>query len=149
MTPSWWMPRFVGERVAAHDRLVRLDGEPGQVADEPARGGDLLRLDAARELLELRWARPQGHHDLLEGGVAGPLAEPVDRDLDLPRAGLDGRQRVGRGEAQVVVAVDADRRVAPDEIHDAPDEPPNSAGMAYPTVSGMLTVLAPASTTAS
>ena len=116
--------RFVGERVAAHDRLVRLDGEAGQVAHQPGRGGDLLRLDAARELLELRWARAQRHHDLFEGGVAGPLAEPVDRDLDLPRAGLDGRKGVGRGEPQVVVAVDADRRVAADEIDDAPDERP-------------------------
>ena len=39
--------RFVGEGVAADDRLVRLNGEPGQVADQPARRGDLLGLDAA------------------------------------------------------------------------------------------------------
>ena len=33
---------LVGERVAADDRLVGLDREPGQVADQPAGGGDLL-----------------------------------------------------------------------------------------------------------
>ena len=39
--------RFVGERVAADDRLVRLDREPGQVADQPAGRGELLGRDAA------------------------------------------------------------------------------------------------------
>ena len=38
--------RLVGERVAADDRLVGLDREAGQVADEPAGGGDLLGGDA-------------------------------------------------------------------------------------------------------
>ena len=50
-----------------------------------------------------------GHDDLLERRVAGALAEAVDRHLDLARAGLDRGQRVGRGQTQVVVAVDADR----------------------------------------
>ena len=64
------------------------------------------------EVGELGRARPEGHDDLLERGVAGALAEAVDRDLDLARAGLDGGERVGRREPEVVVAVDADRRVA-------------------------------------
>ena len=41
--------------------------------------------------------------------VAGPLAVSVDRALHVRRAGLDGRQRVGDAEADVVVRVDADR----------------------------------------
>jgi hypothetical protein len=45
----------------------------------------------------------QGHHQLLQGGVAGPLADSVDRDLRLARAGADGRERVGRGQPEVVV----------------------------------------------
>ena len=114
----------MGERVAADDRLVRLDGEPGEVADEPAGRRDLLGLDAAAEVGELRRARPEGHHDLLERRVAGALAEAVDRDLDLARAGLDGGQRVGRGEPQVVVAVDADRGLVADEVDDPLDERP-------------------------
>ena len=103
--------RLVGERVAADDRLVRLDREAGEVAHEPRRGGDLLGLDAAGELRELGRARPEGHDDLLERRVAGALAEAVDRHLDLARAGLDGGERVGRREPEVVVAVDADRRL--------------------------------------
>ena len=71
---------------------------------------------------ELGRARPEGHDDLLERRVAGALAEAVDRDLDLARAGLDGGERVGRREPEVVVAVDADRRVRADEVDDPPDE---------------------------
>ena len=55
--------------------------------------------------------RPQRHHDLFQRAVAGPLADAVDRALDLPGAVLDGGQAVGDGQAQVVVAVDADDRL--------------------------------------
>ena len=80
--------------------------------------------DARAELGELGRARAQRHDDLFERGVAGALAEAVDRDLDLAGAGLDRGQRVGRGEPQVVVAVDADRRLVADELDDALDERP-------------------------
>ena len=70
------------------------------------------------------------HDDLLERGVAGALAEAVDRDLDLARAGLDRGERVGRGQPQVVVAVDADRRLVADQVDDPLVSAPNSAGIA-------------------
>ena len=111
-------PALVGEGVGAHDGLVGLDREAGEVAHQAAGGRDLLGLHAAGQLGELGRARPEGHHDLLERGVAGALAEAVDRHLHLARAGLDGGERVGRGEAEVVVAVDGDRGVAPDEVDD-------------------------------
>ena len=53
-------------------------------------------------------AGAQGHDDLFERAVARPLAQAVDRALDLSRPGLDGGQAVGHGHPQVVVAVDAD-----------------------------------------
>ena len=53
-------------------------------------------------------AHVQRHHDLLERGVAGALADAVDRALDLAGAALDRRQRVGDGQAEVVVAVRAE-----------------------------------------
>ena len=56
-------------------------------------------------------AGAQGHDDLFQRAVAGPFADAVDRALDLPGAGLDGGQAVGHGQAQVVVAVDADHRL--------------------------------------
>ena len=53
-------------------------------------------------------AGAQGHDDFFQRAVAGPLAEAVDRAFDLAGAVLDGGQAVGHGQAQVVVAVDAD-----------------------------------------
>jgi O-acetyl-ADP-ribose deacetylase (regulator of RNase III) len=50
-------------------------------------------------------ARAHRHHDLFERGVAGALAEAVDRALDLARAGQHRGERVGHGQAEVVVAM--------------------------------------------
>ena len=77
---------------------------------------------AAASVRELPRTSPEGHHDLLQARVAGPFAEAVDRDLHLPGTRLDGSQRVGRREAQVVVAVDADGRLVPHPLPDAPDQ---------------------------
>ena len=48
--------RLVGEGVAADDGLVGLDGEAGQVADQPAGGRYLLGHDAAGEVRGTAWA---------------------------------------------------------------------------------------------
>ena len=45
------------------------------------------------------------HDDLFQRGVARPLADAVDGALDLPRAAAQRRQRVGDGQAEIVVAV--------------------------------------------
>ena len=50
-------------------------------------------------------ARLDGHHDLFQRGVAGPLADAVDGAFDLPAAGADAGQRVGHRHAEIVVAV--------------------------------------------
>ena len=50
-------------------------------------------------------AHAQRDDDLLERRVARALAEAVDRALDLRRAGGEAGERVGDGEAEVVVAV--------------------------------------------
>ena len=51
---------LVGERVAADDRLVRLDGEPGEVADEPAGGGELLGRRRPSRARGTGWAASGG-----------------------------------------------------------------------------------------
>ena len=51
------------------------------------------------------------HDDLLERGVAGPLADAVDRAFDLPRAALDAGQRIGDRQAEIVVAMDGEDRL--------------------------------------
>jgi hypothetical protein len=95
---------------------------------------------------------PDRHHDLLERAVARPLADAVDRHLDLSGAVADRLEGVGHRQAEVVVAVHADDDALGADVGDATvelgDPPPKSCGRAYPTVSGMFTVVAPASTAA-
>ena len=78
-------------------------------------------VDAGR-VGELVGAGLQDHDDLLERAVAGPLADAVDRALDLARAVLDGAERVGDGEAEIVVAVDADDGRLAERARDLSDE---------------------------
>ena len=49
---------------------------------------------------------PKQHHDLFQRGVAGALADAVDRAFDATRARAEGGERVGGGQPEVVVAVD-------------------------------------------
>ncbi len=102
---------LVGERVAAHDRLVRLHHVAREARDEAARARDLARVDAGGEA-DVGGPRVQQHHDLLERRVARALADAVDRALDLAGAGLQPRERVGDREPEVVVAVDRQDDVA-------------------------------------
>ena len=99
--------RLVGEGVLADDRLVALHLDAGHVGHQPAGGHQPPGVDVRVGMIEIV-AGPQGHDDLFQRAVAGPLAQAVDRALDLPGAGLDGGQAVGHGHAQVVVAMDAD-----------------------------------------
>ena len=112
-------PRLVREGIRANDRLVRLYRKAGEVADEPTCGSELLRLDADVVRFKLARSRAQRHHHLFQRGVASALAESVDRDLNLARPRLHGGECVRRGEAEIVVTVDAHRGVATNEIHDA------------------------------
>ena len=70
----------------------------------------MRRVDADRVGQHVA-ARLDGHHDLFQRGVAGALADAVDGAFDLPRAGADAGQRVGHGQAQVVVAVHGEDRL--------------------------------------
>ncbi len=96
---------LVREGVGAHDRLVRRHNDPGVAADQRADPAERLTADAAPIGAVVVAARAQRHHDLLQRGVAGPLAEAVDRHLDLPRARADCRDRVGGRQPEVVVVV--------------------------------------------
>ena len=97
--------RRVREGVGAHDRLVRGHGLAADFGDEARGAGDLLRVDARVETAERLLAQLDRHGDLLERAVARTLAQTVHAALDLERAVLNGGDRVGRGHAEVVVAV--------------------------------------------
>ena len=98
---------LVREGVAADDGLVGLHGLAGhlrqQLAAAVEAGGDDARVEAGAV-----GPHTGHHHELLEGGVAGALADAVDGALHLPGATAHGRQAVGHREAEVVVAVGAE-----------------------------------------
>ncbi len=56
-------------------------------------------------------ARAQGHDDFLHGGVAGALADAVDRAFGLPGAAFDRGQGIGDGQAQIVMAMTGENDV--------------------------------------
>ena len=102
--------RLVGKGVLPHDRLVSRHLDAGDVGHQPA-GRHKLLCDDPRGAMVVVAPRAKRHHHFLERAVARPLAEAVDRALDLAGPRLDGRQAVGHGEAEVVVAVGADHRL--------------------------------------
>ena len=67
-----------------------------------------------------------GHDDLLQGRVAGPLANPINGGLNLPCTCQCARQAVGSSQAQVVLAVggDNDALGARSVLDDIGDEAP-------------------------
>ena len=98
---------LVGKGVAAHDGGVgrnRLADD----ARQAAAGGEKLLGDDAGGQVVVVGAGIEPHDDLFQGGVAGPLADAGKRHFGLTRAGVEGGQGVGHGQAQVVVAVDGE-----------------------------------------
>src|SRR2546430_14337696 len=88
--------------------LVRLREHTRHVRQQPAGAIQLAGLDVTPERGHLR-PDVARHHDLLERGVAGALADAIHRAFHLPRPGGDGGERVGDGETQVVVTVRPER----------------------------------------
>ena len=99
--------RFVREGVAADDGFVALHLNAGHVRDEAAGGDQTLCLDVGADVIEVM-PRAQRHDDFFQRAVAGALADAIDRAFDLARAVFDAGQAVGHGQAEIVVAVNAD-----------------------------------------
>ena len=95
---------FMGEGIRADNRLVRLHREAGDAGNH-FRGADDLRGVDPRVAAEHVLAGAHRHHDFFQRGIARPLAQAVDRAFDLTRAGLDGGQGVGHGEAEIVMTM--------------------------------------------
>ena len=95
--------------VAAHDGLIGLHGHVADFPHQPTRTHDLLRVNAHGSFENVP-ADLERHDDLFERGVAGALAQAVDRAFDLPGAMTDRGQRIGRRHAQIVVAMDRNDR---------------------------------------
>ncbi len=82
-------------------------------------------MDFRISLIEV-FSRAQAHHDFFQRRVSGPLADAVDRALDLPCPFHHRRQTVRDRETQIVVAVDGDYRPSTigHMLLDTPDELP-------------------------
>ena len=124
--------RLVLERVPADDRLVELHRVPGEPGDQARRARQLFAVDGRLDVAEVVAARAQRHHDLFQRGVAGALAEPVDRALHLTGTRGDARQRVRDREAEVVVAVCRHDELAVHVVDDVADELGELLGHAVP-----------------
>src|SRR3569833_106620 len=95
---------FMGEGVAADDGLVGLGSEADDGAQKLAGGEEVFGVDAGL----IRIAIIAGLHDhdyLFERAVAGALADAVDGAFDLAGSGSYGGERIGYGEAEIVMAV--------------------------------------------
>src|SRR5512135_2956670 len=114
-------PCLVGESVSPDDRLVRLDYQPGQVGQQPARRVDFPGVHTTIQPEQV-FAGVERHHYLLERRVARPLADPVDGAFDLTHAVLHCDQRVGNSQPEVVMAMNGQygladvRNVRPDIV---------------------------------
>ena len=67
------------------------------------------------------------HDHLLDRGVAGAFADPVDGPLHLASPGLDCGERVGNSQAEIVVTMRGDHHVVAVSlhlVHDAFDQDP-------------------------
>jgi hypothetical protein len=83
--------RFVGEGVGTHHCLVRLHRIAGDLRHQLGGRHDLGGIDPRFDREDIR-TRAHRHDDFFERGIAGPLAQAVDRALDLARTGQHGSQ---------------------------------------------------------
>ena len=95
---------FMRKGIFADNGFVELHRKARHRADPPRDVHDLFGVDT-RVIRHDVIAHLEGHNDLFQCRIASPFAQSVDGALDLPRAAFDGRERVGRRHAQVVVAM--------------------------------------------
>src|SRR6516162_5695498 len=98
---------FMGKGILAHDGLVALYRDAGDVGYQPARGTEAFRVDGSPEVEEIA-AGPHRHDDFLQRAVAGAFAEAVDGALNLPGSFGQGCEAVRHGEPEIIVTVDAE-----------------------------------------
>ncbi len=78
------------KRIFADDRFVGWNDDPGQLADKIACALNFLQIEARFHLIVV-FADVKGDSDFLKRRIAGPLADAVDRALDLRRSMFNGR----------------------------------------------------------
>ena len=96
---------LVGEGIGADDGLVGLHRKAGNARHQPRAvhdPGGVEVIHGAGKNVAPGFHR---HHHFLQRGIAGPLAQTIDGAFHLARAIHHRGQRVGRGQAEIVVAM--------------------------------------------
>ena len=93
----------VRECIGSHQGLVDSHVDSRDSLDQVRGLGDLVHVDALDTVIG-----QQVDGNLLHGNVSRPLADSVDGGVHDGRSRLDGRQGVGGGQTQIVVAVHRD-----------------------------------------
>ena len=101
----------VRKSIRTDDGLVRRNGFVADLGNERRRSGDVLHHDAGFEPFKVTVANVQGRSHFFERRIAGALTQAVHAAFDLARAHLHGRERVGGGHAQVIVAMHGKHRL--------------------------------------
>ena len=102
---------FVRKRVGANDGFIRLHRDAGDLGQQARRFVNFFCLDPGVKSVQIP-ARRQRHDNFFHRCVAGPLADPVDCAFHLPRAVADCGKRIGDGQAEIIVAVNGNDRIA-------------------------------------
>ena len=97
--------RFMGKGVRTHNGFVGLYHNAGDHGDQTTGGMNLLGFDTEIQS-HLIPAGKKGHHNFFQGRIPGPLTDTVDGHLHLTSAGPYARQGIGRGQPQIIVAMD-------------------------------------------
>ena len=105
--PSWWMPASCAKALSPTIALFGGTGMPMQALTSREVCASCV-VSICVSMPKKSLARMQRHDDLFERGVAGALADAVDRAFDLPRARVHACQAIRDRHAQVVVAVGRD-----------------------------------------
>ena len=115
---------FVREGVGPDDGLAGRDAHARDGREQVRATGDLFCADTRGEAAVGVLAGAESHHDLLQCGIAGTLADSADRAFHLSGPSADSRKRVGHGKSKIVMAVCGHRRIldALDAIHDRGDK---------------------------
>ncbi|OPY66384.1 MAG: hypothetical protein A4E57_02823 [Syntrophorhabdaceae bacterium PtaU1.Bin034] len=97
----------MGKGVCPDNRLVRLHGRTGNRSDEPARRVYLLAYNLGVRGKDIP-SCPKDHDDLFHCRITRTFSYAVDRAFHLAGAGLHRSNRVGDGQAEIVMTVDTD-----------------------------------------
>ena len=96
--------RLVCKSVGADHGLVRLHRITGNGRNEFRRRHNLGGVNTCLDV-EIILPGAQRHHDFFQRCITGTLPQTVDGAFHLSRARFYGRERIGNGHAEIIVAM--------------------------------------------